>query len=193
MTKIILGSSSPRRKEIISYFKLPFEQASPDFDEESVPFTGSPAEYVITIAEGKMQMLLPRHETKVVITADTTVYREGRVFGKPTTKEEAFEYVNELQGKWHSVFSGVSVASALGIDSDYEETQVLFNPLTKEQILHYHSHIDWKDKAGGYAIQGSGSLLIRRIEGCFFNVMGLPVNTMGRLLQKHGVNLWNNL
>lgn len=193
MTKILLGSSSPRRKEIIGYFKLPFDQASPDFDEDSVPFTGSPVDYVIQIAEGKMQALLKNHTGRIIVTADTTVFRSGKVFAKPRTKEEAFEFLDELQGKWHSVFTAVTVASTKGIDSDYEETKVLFNPLTKDQILHYHSHVDWKDKAGGYAIQGSGSLLISRIEGCFFNVMGLPINALGRLLQKHGINLWDSL
>lgn len=191
--KILLGSGSPRRKEILGYFKLPFEQIASDFDEDSVPFSGSPIDYVVSIAKGKIETLIPRYQNKIILTADTTVYRNGKIFGKPASLEEAFSFLEELQGKWHSVYSGVCIASSSGIESTCEETKVLFNSLTKEQIHHYHTHIDYRDKAGGYAIQQSGSLLIRRIEGCFFNVMGLPINALGNLLKKHGVNLWDSL
>ena len=193
MKRILLGSASPRRKEILGYFKLPFEQVASSFDEESIPFTGSPVEYVLQIAQGKLETLLHKYPDDIIVTADTTVYRNGRVFGKPSSQEEAFDFLNELQGKWHSVYSAVAISSPLGIESFAEETKVLFNPLSVEQIRHYHTHVEWKDKAGGYAIQKTGSLLIRRIEGCYFNVMGLPINVLGRLLKKHGINLWDSL
>jgi len=193
MKKILLGSGSPRRKEILGYFKLPFEQVASDFDEESVVFKGSPTNYVIAVAEGKLKTLISKYPGEIIITADTTVFRKGKIFGKPTSEEEAFSFLEELQGKWHSVYSGVSIASESGIESDCEETKVLFNKLTEGQIRHYHKHINWRDKAGGYAIQQSGSLLVRHIEGCFFNVMGLPINALGRVLKKHGIDLWDNI
>lgn len=191
--KILLGSGSPRRKEILGYFKLPFEQIASSFDEESVPFNGSPVDYVLKIAQGKLDSLASKYQDDIVITADTTVYRAGKIYAKPLSLEEAFSFLKELQGKWHSVYSAVCIRSPLGIESDCEETKVLFNSLSDEQIRHYHTHIDWRDKAGGYAIQQSGSLLTRRIEGCFLNVMGLPINALGRLLKKHGIDLWDSL
>jgi septum formation protein len=193
MGKILLGSASPRRKEILGYFKLPFSQVPSTFDEESVPFSGSAVDYVLEIAQGKIECLIPKYPGETIITADTTVYRNGRIFGKPESLDAAYNYLDELQGQWHSVYSGVCIASPQGIESECEETKVLFNKLTEEQIRHYLKHSEWKDKAGGYAIQATGSLLVRRIEGCFFNVMGLPINALGRLLKKHGVNLWDSI
>ena len=99
MEKILLGSASPRRKEILGYFKLPFEQVPSAFDEDSVLFSGSPADYVQNIARGKIEALIPKYPGKIILTADTTVYRKGKIFGKPTSLEEAFRFLEELQGK----------------------------------------------------------------------------------------------
>lgn len=191
--RLILGSQSPRRKEILSYFSLPFEQATPPFDEDSVPFNGDPAAYVCSIAKGKAESLHKRFPDAIIVTADTTVYREGKNYGKPATEEQAFEFLSELVGQWHSVYTGITVYKGREEYSRAEETRVLFNPLTPEEIRHYHTKLHWSDKAGGYAIQMAGGLIVRKIDGCYYNVMGLPINTLRDLLRNIGIELWEYL
>ncbi len=89
--KLVLGSQSPRRKEILQSFSIPFTQASPPFDEEAVPFNGNPEDYVCTLSKGKGQSLLSQFPESVILTADTIVFREGKVYGKPKDKEDAFQ------------------------------------------------------------------------------------------------------
>lgn len=191
--RLILGSQSPRRKEILSYFALPFEQASPPFDESSIPFQNNPAEYVCAIAKGKADSLIHLYPEAAIITADTTVWRAGKIYGKPSSSEEALQYLSELVGQWHSVFTGVVLRYGNAQFTEVEETRVLFNDLTPDQIRHYHTKLHWSDKAGGYAIQMAGGLIVRKIDGCFYNVMGLPINTLHTLLNKIGIELWEYL
>lgn len=190
---IILGSQSPRRKQILSYFSLPFTQISPDFDEESVLWEGNPIEYVSAISLGKAKSLAHRFSQEPILTADTIVYRNGKVYLKPKDEEEACRFFAELVGEWHSVFTGVTVKAGTKEYSAVEETRVLFNSLTDAQIRQFIRHMPYKDKAGGYFIQEGGSLIAKRIEGCFYNVMGLPINTVHDLLLKININLWDYL
>lgn len=191
--EIILGSGSPRRKEILSYFSLPFKQESPDFDEESLPFDGNPESYVCALSQGKASALKSRFPNALIISADTIVFREGKIYGKPRTVEEAFQSFTELVGNWHTVYTGVTVQCGDKVVSQAEATHVLFNDLTPEQIRHYMTRIQWADKAGGYAIQMAGGLIVKRIEGCYYNVMGLPINTVELLLKQFGIELWDYL
>lgn len=191
--KLLLGSQSPRRKEILSHFSLPTIQQSPVFDEESIPFTGNLEEYVCKIAEGKAESLVEEHPDTLILTADSIVYREGKVYGKPKDLNEAKQFLSELVGNWHSVWSGVTIRKGNEIQSQAEETRVLFNPLTDQQIDNYLSTFNWSDKAGGYGIQVCGGLIVNRIEGCFYNVMGLPINTVYQLLKKYHLELWDYL
>lgn len=191
MQRIVLGSQSPRRREIMSYFSMPCEFASPNFDEESIPFQGDPEAFVTTLAECKAEILQPRFPDAIIITADTIVFRDGKLYGKPTTEDEAFKSFSELVGKWHTVYTGVAVLSGNAVHTQVETTGVLFNALSPEQIRHYMTHIPWADKSGGYTIQLAGGLIVNKIEGCYYNVMGLPVNTVHTLLKKVGVDLWD--
>lgn len=191
MTKIILGSQSPRRREILGYFSLPFDQATPPFDEDQIPFQGEPIEYVCHLARGKALSLLKSYPDQVILTADTIVYRNGKIFGKPKSLQEAIQSFSELVGNWHTVYTGVAVRYGDLEFTHYEGTNVLFNPLNKEQIIHYLSRIEWADKAGGYAIQMAGGLIVNKIEGCYYNVMGLPINTVERLLKNVNIELWD--
>ena len=156
----ILGSQSPRRGEILNYFNLPFKQISSDFDEASIPFQGDPQAYVQALAKGKGSSLLSQFLSSLILTADTIVYREGKVYGKPKNEEEAFSYLKELAGQWHSVWTGVHVTLQDQAFQAAEETRVLFHLLTDEQIQAYHHAIPFMDKAGGYMIQGPGSLIV---------------------------------
>lgn len=190
---IILGSGSPRRKEILNYFSLPYKQVASAFDEESVPFLDEPQRYVLELSLGKAEMLIKDYPDDIILTADTIVYREGKVYGKPGDVEQAYEALSSLVGHWHSVFTGVTIAKEGVIYQHAEETKVLFNHLTEQQIRLYHEKIHWQDKAGGYAIQMAGGLLVKRIDGCYYNVMGLPINTLRNLLKEVNIELWDYL
>ena len=190
---IILGTQSPRRHEIFSHFGIPHKTVSPDFDEESVPFKGDPETYVCSIAKGKAESLYKTGIALPILTADTVVFKEGKVFGKPKNEQEAFEMMKELSGSWHTVYTGLALNDKDSCRVMSEATEVLFNPLTEDQIRNYHKFIGWKDKAGAYAIQTGGSIAVQRINGCYYNVMGLPINTMRDLLNTIGIDLWEYL
>ena len=191
MKRIILGSQSPRRKEIMSHFSLPFEQASPPFIEEAIPFTGDPIEYVTTLSRGKAESLHHTYPTAILLTADTVVYLEGKVYNKPQDFAEAVRFLSEFSEKWQHIYTGVTVRQGNNVYSAIEETRVLFNRLSLEQIHCFLNAVSWKDKAGGFTIQGPGNLLISKIEGCYNNVTGLPVNTVRKLLLNVGIDLWH--
>jgi septum formation protein len=193
MTPLILASQSPRRQEILGYFSLPFKAVTSHFDEGLIPFEDNPTDFVVQIALGKAKALLSSFPNDAILAADTTVYREGKNYGKPANVEEAFQALSELAGQWHSVFTGLALVKDNQIWTTYEETRVLFNPLTPEEIRHYHKKLHWSDKAGGYAVQMAGGLAINRIEGCYYNVMGLPINSVRRLLLNVEIDLWNYL
>lgn len=190
---VILGSGSPRRKEILSYFSLPFIQKSSDFDEESIPFEQDPEKYVTTIARGKAEALARAFPEDIILTADTTVFCEGKIYNKPRSEEEACEAINSLVGRWHLVYTGVVVRQNEREYYQAEGSRVLFNQLNKEQVRHYISKTRWQDKAGGYAIQMAGGLLVRKIDGCYYNILGLPINTLEWLLKHVGIELWDYL
>ena len=191
---LILGSQSPRRREILSFFNLPFKQMTPDFDEEAVHFRSNPEEYVLTLAKGKGESLKNQYcdPLVVLLTADTIVYQNVKIYGKPNNRDEAFFSLKELSGKWHSVYTGLSVSINGKSFQTFEETRVLFNPLTDDQIKTYQENLSLYDKAGGYMIQGAGSIAIQRIEGCYYNVVGLPINGLYSVLKEGGIDLWTH-
>ncbi len=189
---LILGSQSPRRREILSFFGLPFRVIRPDVDEESVPFSGDPAAYAIEVARRKALHLKAQYPSSTILTADTVVHRQGQLFMKPGTAEEAHAMLRALAGVEHQVFTGVVVAGPSGLKGEAEETRVHFCELTDGEIAKYAAAFHPFDKAGGYAIQQAGALIVKRIEGCYYNVMGLPLQTTRRLLkQVAGLDLWD--
>lgn len=190
---MILGSTSPRRKEILSFFSLPFQQVSSDFDEETILFQGDPGAFASEIAHQKALSLAPRFPKEIILTADTVVHRKGKVYAKPSNLKEAHQMLKELSGQEHQVFTGVSVVKENQFFTSAEESRVFFHELTDAQISLYHQHFYPLDKAGGYAIQKGGTLIVKRIEGCYYNIMGLPLQTVRRLLLKVGIDLWDYL
>ena len=191
--ELILGSTSPRRREILNFFSIPFQQVSPEFDETQVVFQGDPAAFATEVARRKALCLIDRFPKEVILTADTIVYRQNRLFMKPESLEEAHAMLRELSGKEHKVYTGVCVVKGKECFTDAEESGVFFHELTEPQIRTYHAHFLPLDKAGGYAIQKGGSLIVKRIEGCYYNIMGLPIHTVRRLLLKAGIDLWDYL
>jgi septum formation protein len=167
------------------------------FDERDVEFEGDPVSYALKIAQGKADALkkAPSFPTEdsLLITADTIVYREGFLYHKPKDSEEAKQHLRDLSGRWHSVFSAVTVSYEDRTFSDCCETKILFSKLDENQIESYHQVINPYDKAGGYQIQGLGALVVQKIEGCYFNVLGLPLNTLLDLMKKTGFDLWQEL
>lgn len=193
MPPILLASRSPRRREILSFFKLPFEQKDPDFDEGSVPFHGDPAAYVCAIARGKAAALAQQHPQHVIISADTEVYRDGKIFGKPQNTEANIVMLKELVGHWHSVHTGVTVRRGQEEYTLSEETRVLFHPASEKQMRLYIEGVHTVDKAGGYSCQDNGSIIVQRMEGCYYNAMGMPIGTLTKLLHHLHIDLWEYL
>jgi septum formation protein len=191
--ELILGSQSPRRKEILNYFLLPFRQVSSSFDEEAIEFQGDPIAYAHLLSKGKGEILFYKFPQNLILTADTIVYREGKIYGKPKDEEEAFLNFKELGGNWHTVYTSLTLRYQETEKQAIEETRVLFNNLTDQQIKMYYKTLPYQDKAGGYTIQGAGSLIVNKIEGCYYNVMGLPLNSLRNLLLQFGIDLWNHL
>jgi septum formation protein len=191
--RIFLGSQSPRRSEILGQFSLDFEQVSPNFDENELVFAGDPRNYVEVLSRGKAESLSAYHHKGIVITADTIVYKDGKVYGKSPNESHARQTLKELAGQWHTVLTAITVVKGMETYCESEETRVLFNHANDEAIDLYLEQVPWQDKAGAYMIQGAGSLLINRIEGSYSNVVGFPLNTLQNLLNQVGVNLWEHI
>ncbi len=175
------------------HFRLPFEVASPPFDEDSIPFEGNPEDYVRRLAEGKAESLAEAHKGKIIISADTLVFYNGRPFGKPNGRDEAFAMLDELAGVWHTVHTAVCAFRDGERAVEVSKTAVLLRQLTADQIYRYIDAVGSSDKAAGYAVQGSGYMIIKGIEGCFYNAMGLPIAALTNVLRHLGVDLWDYL
>lgn len=191
--QIILGSGSPRRGEILRFFSLPFVQVSSTFDEDSVSFTGDPTSYVQELSLKKGESLLSTYSDHPILTADTTVFCEGTIYNKPKNREEAVLFLQNLSDRWHSVFTSLSLLYQGRTETRYEETKILFHPLSLDQIDLYLQHINFLDKAGSYAIQQGGGLIVKKIEGCYYNVMGLPLTSLRELLLSIHIDLWRHM
>ena len=172
---LLLASASPRRKEILENLGFEFEVLPSNVDESEVPWT-DPVESAKLLAEIKgvdAQMTRPR---KTVIAADTIVLCEGEVMGKPSGPEDAAEMLGKLSGRMHEVVTGIALMAPPNKRIvEAESTRVFFRALKPEEISRYISTREPFDKAGAYAIQGYASAFIDRIEGDYFNVVGLPV------------------
>jgi septum formation protein len=193
LTPIVLASASPRRKQLLQFFSYPFEEMPHTFDERKVPWKGAPRDYVIELAEKKAMDVLKHCHDRIVISADTIVTKDGKLFNKPRNRQEAEEMLQELSGTWHTVLTAIAVAVNGKVSAQAEETRVLLSPLDKRHIDLYLKLDEWKDKAAGYAIQGVGSLIVQRIEGCYYNVMGLPISLLNKMLLEAGIDLWDYL
>jgi septum formation protein len=177
--EIILASKSPRRQQLLSDLGLKFKVQSMDIPEEFPSGLGM-TEVAIYLAELKAAVFLPQlKNNQLVITADTIVWLDGQVMNKPTDYADGFRMLKELSGKKHQVLTGVCLLSTEKKVSFYASTDVWFKQLSDEEIHYYLENFRPYDKAGAYGIQEwIGYVGIHRIEGCFFNVMGLPVQSL---------------
>ncbi len=193
MKELVLGSSSPRRKEILEFFDIPFIQDSPNFDEDSIKYENDPIEYTKIIAHQKARVLKEKYPDSVLITGDTMVFCDDKALGKPQNEIEMYLMLQNLSGRTHTVITSLCISENESYFEGYEETKVVCNELDIHQIGRYIEAHHLLDKAGSYACQKSGSLLIKEIQGCYYNVMGLPVNLLAKLLKKVQIDLWDHL
>lgn len=182
---LVLGSRSPRRAELLAAAGIPFVVRVADIDETPRPGE-SPREYVLRLAEEKGRAI-PADAGEFVLTADTTVVLDGRILGKPIDTAEAARILSGLSGNRHDVITGVCLMRAgrrLALAA--ATTAVWFDPMTDDEIAEYAASEEPRDKAGAYAIQGTASRWISRIDGSYSNVVGLPVALVYRLLNESG-------
>ena len=179
MSKIILASASPRRKELMELAGYDFEVICADI-VEVVPEEAMPQEVVISLALQKAQAVAAEHKEAVVIGSDTVVALDEKILGKPHSEQEACEMLRSLSGRTHKVFTGVAIVCGGKVKNFFDETDVEFYSLGDDEIKKYVATGEPTDKAGAYGIQGKGSVLVKRINGDFFSVMGLPIAKLYR-------------
>jgi len=188
MQDLILASSSPRRKELLENLQLTFNTVSSDVDENYDPNL-DPDEIVMELAYRKAKAVAKQYPTSFVIGSDTIVVCGKDILGKPQNREEAFSMLLNLSGKTHSVFTGVAIMTPKEEVKFFEKTDVEFWELSHKEINQYLDTGEPFDKAGAYGIQGLGSLLVKKITGDYFAVVGLPVARTIRELKKSGFEI----
>lgn len=191
MRKIILASQSRPRQRLLKQIGLRFITARSDVKEEKELKGRTCAELVIANALRKAEDVARRFDSGVVIAADTVVLVGKRIIGKPKNLDDAFRTLKLLSQKPQWVYTGLAV---IDIDNkriltDYEKTKIYMYPLTDRQIRNYFKKVSPLDKAGSFDIQGPGSIFINRIEGCFNNVVGLPLAKLTKMLRKVGIDI----
>lgn len=185
--EIVLASQSPRRRELLGQMGLQFRVVTPDI-EENMDRSLSPDKLVETISAEKARAVAEQvGADPLVIAADTVVVHNDTVLGKPADEADARRMLRELAGQSHQVYTGFTVRQGERAITRSECTEVVFRPLTEEEIVAYVATGEPADKAGAYGIQGTGSLLVEGIRGDYFNVMGLPVCHLGQVLKEFGV------
>ena len=180
--QLILASASPRRKELLGLFHIPFTIRVADIDE-TMDHTRSPFDEVARVSRLKA-LAVERQEDDIVIAADTIVVCEGKVLGKPRDGAEAVEMLQLLSGRDHQVMTGCTVLQGQRAETFTEVTDLHFRPLSQKEIENYVASGEPMDKAGSYGIQGGAALFCERMVGDYYNVMGLPVCRLGQVLKR---------
>ena len=183
---LILASQSPRRKELLGYITENFTVRVSEAEETTDPAL-SPEETVKALAVLKGEVVSTAYPDDVIISADTIVVLDDKILGKPHSRDEAFRMLSSLSGRSHTVFTGVCVICGDKKLCFAERTEVIFCDLSEEDINAYIETGEPFDKAGGYGIQGRGSVMISSITGDYYNVMGLPVARLNRLLKDNSL------
>ena len=190
--KVILASKSPRRVEILEKIVKEFEVVQSNFDENTIDFKGDVEKYVKDLSINKAIEVSKRlNEPSIVIAADTVVFRNGKVLEKPKNEEDAFSMLSSLSGNTHKVYSGICLINTYNdtVVTDCDCTEVKFSELNPRQIRNYINSGEPMDKAGAYGIQGLGGAFVERIEGCYYNVMGLPLNKLYKALENYDMTI----
>jgi len=192
VSKLILASASPRREELLMMLGLNFTTVPSKIEEESYHEAQPPEELVQELARKKVEEVAGLVEDTVIIGADTVLIFNGRILGKPRDQEEACETLTELQGKRHTVFTGIAVYGTINdkLLLDYNRTEVYLRKMDEFEISAYVKTGEPLDKAGAYGIQGIGGVFVEKIEGSYYNVVGLPIDKLVLMLKEFGFNIF---
>lgn len=195
--RIVLASASPRRLDLLKSMGLEFEVLPSDIDEQIN--STDPVEVVkelslskaLTVVDRLSADVIPAGERVLVLGADTIVVLDGQILGKPATSDDAQSMLTKLSGRCHQVFTGVSVVDVASRSSKtiYQVSSVYFRVLDPLEIQYYAGTVEPMDKAGSYALQGMGSGFVKKIDGCYTNIIGLPVPDTLALLREFGIRL----
>ena len=180
--QLILASASPRRKELLGLYGIPFTVRAADIDETMDP-DKPPFDEVARLSREKA-LAVPREPEDVVVAADTIVVCDGIVLGKPRDEAQAIEMLSLLSGRAHQVMTGCTVLRGQKDETFTEVTDIHFRPLSPGEIRRYVATGEPMDKAGAYGIQGGAALFCQRMEGDYYNGMGLPVCALGQVLKQ---------
>jgi len=185
---LILASASPRREELLSRFALPFRIVPSRYDEESLDLP--PEETVLYLARCKAKEVATR-ETGLIIAADTIVVLDGMILGKPINQDDARFMLQHLSGRCHRVLTGLVILESPSgrVSEGIEVTSVWFRSLEEKELARYLASGEYVDKAGSYAAQGMAAAFISRIEGCYHNVIGLPLHLLDSMLRTFDLSL----
>ena len=190
MRSIILASQSPRRSQLLKQINLPFTVQVSSIEENINAIEGTPQHKTEQLALMKAKDVASRLKEGLVVGADTIVVLNSSIMGKPSNEEEAFSMLSQLSGRRHRVITGLAlIDAATGVTQlDHEVTMVSFKNLTEKTIRNYISTGEPYGKAGAYGIQGIGAVLVKKIEGCYSNVVGLPLYKLSCMLEKFQVS-----
>ncbi len=190
--RLILASASPRRKTLLAQIGVNVDVAPADIDEQQ-RLGESPEVYVSRLAKEKAEAGFMANDGRPVLGADTTVALDDQVLGKPTDLADAQRILGSLSGRRHRVITSVAIATAESLLSRTVTTEVEFNSITDEMILSYWQSGEPQDKAGAYGIQGLGAVFVKRIDGSYSSVVGLPLAETAELLAQIGVPVWQSV
>lgn len=192
MRRLVLASASPRRRQLLEQLGLRFRVRESAVDESPLlAEAGDPGRLTRALALAKAEMVACREADALVLAADTVVVVDGEILGKPRDAAEAVAMLTRLQGRTHRVVTGVVLADGADgrREAVAEETLVTMRPLTRPEIEAYVASGEPMDKAGAYAIQGLGATLVTGVEGCFYNVVGLPLARVASMLKEFGIDV----
>jgi septum formation protein len=178
---ILLASTSPQRRAILEQLGIPFDVVAPVYEEHDPP-DADPVDLVREHARGKARSVVHAAGERPVLGVDTSVWLDGRLYGKPADATGAERMLEELAGKTHTVVSGLCLLAPGWEVVEHESTYVSFRELTPRELARHLAHGEWEGRAGAYAIQGRGAALVERIEGDYLNVVGLPAALLVRVL-----------
>jgi septum formation protein len=191
----ILASGSPRRREILSQLGLQFRVEPSGIDEPARGRGETPSGYAMRVARQKAGAIAAGNRSGIVVGVDTIVVLRNKILGKPKSKTEAQEMLEKLSSRWHEVISGICLVECRTRRArfTYGRSRVHFRRLSCEDIQWYLRTGEYHDKAGAYGVQGYASLFIDRIEGCYFNIVGFPINAFQRLCRASGIDVIREL
>lgn len=185
-SKIILASASPRRKELMEQIGLAFT-IEPSDAEENIGIK-DPEKLVAELSKLKAEDVWQKHPENCIVAADTVVSINGKILGKPADRAEGEKMLKMLSGNRHTVYTGVTVQDKNGATTEVSATDVYFKVLSQKDIEKYLDTNEYADKAGAYGIQGYAARFVEKICGCYFNVVGLPLSLLDKILSDKGVN-----